>query len=237
MVVVRRGLRREPRHARDDRDPEGEARVPVSAPHADPGKERQGLALPADPPRRDDPRPHQPRGIPQVPAGKRERSAARPDGHHPGPVHAQFPRRGADLPEAHLERAGVRRSASRPARAAYRRGVRDPHAAARRRERVRRVEESPSARRRGRRRHQPRRSRAHPREAAGRSADRHQPALRDQRAVERDRAELGEEPDHDGRAARAQGRDRVRRAHRPEEEAQVGRLPGASPARISTTSG
>ena len=63
--------RREPRHARDDRDPQGEARVPVSAAHAHAGEERQGVALPADPPRRDDPRAHQPRRVPQVPAGAR----------------------------------------------------------------------------------------------------------------------------------------------------------------------
>jgi serine protein kinase len=38
MVVVRRGIRGEPRHAGNDRDPEGEARVPVLAAHANPGE-------------------------------------------------------------------------------------------------------------------------------------------------------------------------------------------------------
>ena len=47
----------------------------------------------------------------------------------------------------------------------------------------------------------------------------------------------GEEPDHHGRADRAEGRDRVRRAHRRQEEAQVGRLPGHACARTSTTAG
>jgi serine protein kinase len=46
VVVVGRGVRGEPRVARDDRDPEGQARVPVPAAHADAGKERQGVALP-----------------------------------------------------------------------------------------------------------------------------------------------------------------------------------------------
>ena len=48
----------------------------------DPGKERQGVALPAHPPRRDDPRAHEPRRVQQVPAGEGERGAARPHGHH-----------------------------------------------------------------------------------------------------------------------------------------------------------
>ena len=100
LVVVRRRVRRQPRHARDDRDPQGQARVPLPAADADAGEERQGVALPADPPRRDDPRAHQPRRVPQVPAGEGERGAARPHGHHQGALHALLPRRGAHLPEA-----------------------------------------------------------------------------------------------------------------------------------------
>ena len=152
VVVVRRGVRGEPRHARDDRDPEGEARVPLPAADADAGEERQGVALPADPRRRDDRRAHQPRGVPQVPAGARERGAARPDGDHPGAVHARLPRRGEDLPEAdQLGRAGVPRSASRSARAAHGRGVRDPHAPARRRGQGRRLRQARPRCRRARR--------------------------------------------------------------------------------------
>ena len=132
LVVVGRGVRRQPRHARDDRDPEGEARVPLPAADADAGEERQGVALPADPPRRDDPRAHQPRGVPQVPAGAGERGAARPHGDHPGALHALLQGRGADLPQAHLVDAGVPRGAPRPARAARRRGVRGAHAPRRR---------------------------------------------------------------------------------------------------------
>ena len=109
LVVVGRGVRREPRHARDDRDPEGEARVPLPAAHAHPGEERQGVALPADPPRRDHPRAHQPRRVPQVPAGARERGAARPDGDHPGAVHPLLQGRGAHLPASSPRRP--RRSA------------------------------------------------------------------------------------------------------------------------------
>ena len=101
--------RREPRHARDDRDPQGEARVPLPAAHAHAGEERQGVALPADPPRRDHPRAHQPRRVPQVPAGAGERGAARPHGHHPGALHARLQGRGAHLPQALLLHA--RRSA------------------------------------------------------------------------------------------------------------------------------
>ena len=61
--------RGQPRHARDDRDPQGQARVPLPAADADAGEERQGVALPADLPRRDHRRAHQPGGVPQVPAG------------------------------------------------------------------------------------------------------------------------------------------------------------------------
>jgi serine protein kinase len=44
----------------DDRDPEGQARVPLPAADPDPGEERQGVALPADPSGRDHRRAHQP---------------------------------------------------------------------------------------------------------------------------------------------------------------------------------
>ena len=71
LVVVGRRVRGEPRRARDDRDPEGQARVPLPAADADAGEERQGVALSADPRRRDDRRAHQPRRVPQVPAGAR----------------------------------------------------------------------------------------------------------------------------------------------------------------------
>ena len=128
LVVVGRRLRRQPRHARDDRDPEGEARVPLPAAHPDAGEERQGVALPAHPPRRDHPRAHQPRRVPQVPAGEGERGAARPHGDHQGPVRALLSRRGAHLPEAGLRRAGVPQRAPRSARAESRGGVRHPDA-------------------------------------------------------------------------------------------------------------
>jgi hypothetical protein len=61
LVVVGRGLCRQPRRPRDDRDPEGQARVSLPAADADAGKERQGLAIPADPPGRDHPGAHQSR--------------------------------------------------------------------------------------------------------------------------------------------------------------------------------
>ena len=238
LVVVGRGVRRQPRPARDDRDPEGEARVPVPAAHAHAGEERQGVALPADPPRRDHPRAHQPRRVPQVPAGAGERGAARPHGHHPGALHPVLQGRGAHLPQAHLLHPGVPRGAPRPARAARRRGVRGADAPRRRR------------RARGRRHKKVRlyagedvdgvsqsevekiRARNPDEGLAGRVA-----ALRHQRAVQRHHPVEREEPDHHGRADRAQGRDRVRRAHRRQEEAQVGRLPGDACARTSTTAG
>ncbi len=70
LVLVGRRLQRQPRRAGDDRDPEGQARVPLPAADADPGEERQGLALPADLRRRDHRGAHQPRRVPQVPAGE-----------------------------------------------------------------------------------------------------------------------------------------------------------------------
>src|SRR5437879_2628514 len=119
-----------PLHPRDDRDPEGEARVPVPAAHADAGKERQGVALPADLSRRDRGRAHQPRRVPQVPAGGGERGAARPHGHHPGALHPVLQGRGAHLPQAHLLDPGVPRGAPRPARVARGGGVLGADAAA-----------------------------------------------------------------------------------------------------------
>ncbi len=47
LVLVRRGIRREPRRARNDRDSEGQTRVSLSAADHDAGKERQGGALSA----------------------------------------------------------------------------------------------------------------------------------------------------------------------------------------------
>jgi hypothetical protein len=49
VELVRRGVRRQPRHARDDRNSESEARVPVPVADAHAGKERQGVAFPAHP--------------------------------------------------------------------------------------------------------------------------------------------------------------------------------------------
>ena len=92
LVVVGRGLRREPRRARDDRDPEGEARVPLSAAHHDAGEERQGGALPAHPSRRDHSRAHQSGGIQPLPAGEGKRGAARPHGDHQGSLRAVLSR-------------------------------------------------------------------------------------------------------------------------------------------------
>ena len=129
LVVVGRGVRRQPRRAGDDRDPQGQARVPLPAADPDAGEERQGVALPADPPRRDDPGAHQSRRVPQVPAGEGERGAARPHGHHQGAVRAVVPRRVAHLPEAGLGRPGVPQRAPRSARAESGRGVRHPDAA------------------------------------------------------------------------------------------------------------
>ena len=191
VVVVRRGVRGEPRHARDDRDPEGQARVPLPAAHADAGEERQGVALPADPPRRDDPRAHQPRRVPQVPAGKRERGAARPDGHHPGAVHARLPGRGAHLPEAdHRPR---RRSAkcistrtcctrprcSRSSRGCTKARTRMPSSS--KNVRVHAGEDAEGVSRAEAERMREK--------LPGRSADRRLPALRHQRALERDHPE------------------------------------------------
>ena len=153
LVVVGRGVCREPRRARDDRDPEGQARVPVPAADPDAGEERQGVALPADLPRRDDPRAHEPGGVPQVPAGEGERGAARPHGHRQGALHAVVHRRVAHLQQAGLRRAGVPRRAPRSARAAARRGVRGADAPAEARARgPRPVEEAAPVRGRERRR-------------------------------------------------------------------------------------
>src|SRR5438094_942621 len=121
-------IRREPRRAGDDRDSQGEARVPVPAAHPDAGEERQGIALPADSPRRDHPGAYQPRGVPQVPAGEGERGAARSHGDHKDPLRALLPRRVAHLPEAGVGCAGVPQCAPRPARAQSRGGVRHPDA-------------------------------------------------------------------------------------------------------------
>ena len=152
LVVVGRGVRRQPRHARDDRDPQGEARVPLPAadPHA--GEERQGVALPADPPRRDHPRAHQPRRVPQVPAGAGERGAARPHGHHPGALHPLLQGRGAHLPASSPRRR--RRSArctSTRTRCTSPRCSRCSRASPRARAKADGTEEGAPVRRRGRR--------------------------------------------------------------------------------------
>ena len=190
LVLVGRRLRREPRRARDDRDPEGQARVPVSAADADARKERQGVALPADPPRRDDPRAHEPGRVQQVLAGEGERGAARSHGDRQGAVHAVVPRRGAHLSQARVERAGVPQGALRPARRRSRGRVRDPDApaeAATRRPRSH--EEAEALRQRGRRGlHRGRRA-AHPCRVDGRRLDGREPALRHQRDQQRDHAQ------------------------------------------------
>src|SRR6266542_393798 len=165
-----------------------------------------------------DPRPHQPRRVPQVPAGARERGAARPDGDHPGPVHAQLSGGSAHLRKADIGgRAGVPRGAPRSARAAHGGGVRDPHPAARgRRQGCRLHQARAAACGRGSRRRQPFGGRAAAREIPRRGFVRRVAALRDQRSVRGDHQVEREEPHDDGCPARAQGCNRERCAHRPE---------------------
>ena len=54
LVLVGGGVRSEPRRSRDDRNSQGQARVPLFASDADAGEEREGLAFSADLSGRDD---------------------------------------------------------------------------------------------------------------------------------------------------------------------------------------
>src|SRR5438105_2944661 len=201
-------IRGSPRPARDDRDPEGQARVPVPAAHADAGEERKGIALPADPPRRDDPRAHQPRGVPQVSAGERERGAARSHGDHQDPVRALLPRRVAHLPEAGLRRAGVPQRAPRSARAQSGRGLRHPDPPHQARARgTRPAEEAAPVRGRGDRGDARDRGYAAARRDARRGDDRGEPALRRERHLQRHHPRQHPQSHQHEAAARAQGLD------------------------------
>ena len=146
-----------------------------------------------------------------------ERGAARPHGHHPGALHPLLQGRGAHLPQAHL--LGTQ---------AFREVHLDPHVLhvaavfailTRMQEGDdneaencrRRCASTPARTSKAWRTSEIEKIRAkHPRRRPGRRLA----ALRHQRAVERDHPVEREEPDHHGRADRAQGRDRVRRAHR-----------------------
>ncbi len=226
VVVVGRRVCREPRRARDDRDPEGQARVPLSPAHAHPGKERQGFALSAHPSGRDDPGAHQPGGIQQVPAGKGKRGAARPHGDRARALHAVVRRGRAHLPQAGVFGAGVPRRAPRSARAARRRGLRGDDAACQiRARRSRPRQEGADLRGRECRGLYLDGSRASAARGAGRGFDGRQPALRHQRRVERDHAQRHAQPYEHGSPARSQGRDRERCAHGRQAQEGLDRPP------------
>ncbi len=128
VVLVGGGLRRQPRRARNDRNSQGQARIPLSIADHDPGEKRQGCALSlGDLSRRDDSRAHQSCGIQPISPGEGKRSAARPHGDHQGPLRALVPRRSAHLSKAGAGRAGVPQHASGSARIASCRGVRESH--------------------------------------------------------------------------------------------------------------
>ena len=145
------------------------------------------------------------------------------------PVHAVVPRRGAHLPQARLQRAGVPHRALRSARAGARRGVLDPHAADRSRRRRastsrRSCGSTPARTSRASRRATCERMRA---EQPDEGMSGVSPRFVINAISQRDHAQRPQEPHQHGDAAGAQGLHPERCAHGRQPEEELGGFPRA----------